>query len=264
MSGNAVLAPEPPVLRGALETTLHAKPPVRVIPLMQKCFLLMLFDVAVALAQPAAIVEDLEQRQIGVTVGYRSYNSSGCKMRTKALVIFILLVAPLHPQTCGPSGSILRILDQLQSPDDMRLSATERRARKVELLQNGFKISSDDVFLHEAYQNLRTGDMEADRPPVIEEYERLLDRHPNDPVYLYLAASAQVGRRNTRQAISRLEQAIELSPSFGLPHLLLAQIYSAQAHADAIKVKEHSQRFENVCPESVRTFPTLRWSKDPT
>lgn len=173
----------------------------------------------------------------------------------------MVLGAPLHPQTCGPSGSTLRILDQLQSPDDMRLSATERRARKIELLQSGFRTSPDDVFLHEAYQNLRIGDMEADRPPVIEEYERLLDRHPNDPVYLYLAASAQLGR-NTKQAISRLERAIELSPSFGLPHLLLAQIYSARAHADAIKVKEHLQRFEYVCPECVRTFSTLRWSKD--
>lgn len=72
-------------------------------------------------------------------------------MRLKVPVVLMLLAAPVYPQSCEPSGPILRILDQLQSPDDMRLSASERRARKIELLHNGFKTAPDDVFLHEAY-----------------------------------------------------------------------------------------------------------------
>jgi thiol-disulfide isomerase/thioredoxin len=143
----------------------------------------------------------------------------------------------------------------------MRLSAAERAGRKIEILRKSLDTASNDVFLHEEYQRIRIGGMEADRPQVIQEYEKLLAQHPDDPVYLYLAALAQVGR-NTTQAISRLERAIERSPSLGLPHLLLAQIYSASSHADPAKVKRHLELFDSACPESVRAFPALRWSKD--
>ena len=143
----------------------------------------------------------------------------------------------------------------------MRLSAAERTVRKIELLRKALKASPNDVFLHEEYQRIRIGGMEADRPPVIEEYEKLLAQHPDDPAYLYLAASAQLGR-DTTQSIARLEHAIERSPSFGLPHLLLAQVYSASSHEDPTKVKRHLEAFESACPESVRAFPALRWSKD--
>jgi thiol-disulfide isomerase/thioredoxin len=182
-------------------------------------------------------------------------------MRIAAFFALLAGASALYPQTCGPSGSALRTLDELQTPDDMRLSATERKARKIELLREAVKGAPHDVFLHEEYQRIFIGGMEADRPQVIEEYEKLLAQRPDDPVCLYLAALAQAGR-NTRQAIARLELAIGRSPSFGLPHLLLAQIYSASSHADPAKVKQHLERFDAACPESVRAFPTLRWSKD--
>jgi thiol-disulfide isomerase/thioredoxin len=143
----------------------------------------------------------------------------------------------------------------------MRLSAAERKARKIEVLRKALTAAPNDMSLHEQYQRIRIDGMEADRPPVMEEYEKLLAQHPDDPVYLYLAASAQLGR-NTAQAISRLERAIERSPSFGLPHLLLAQIYAASSHADPVKVRQHLERFESACPESIRAFSALRWSKD--
>ncbi|HYW46187.1 MAG TPA: hypothetical protein VE959_25200 [Bryobacteraceae bacterium] len=50
------------------------------------------------------------------------------------------------------------------------------------------------MFLHEEHQRIRIGGMEADRPQAIEEYEKLLAQHPDDPVYLYLAAAAQAAR----------------------------------------------------------------------
>jgi thiol-disulfide isomerase/thioredoxin len=143
----------------------------------------------------------------------------------------------------------------------MRLSAVERKALKIDALRNALKITPNDVYLHEEYQRIRIAGMEADRPSVIEEYEKLLTQHPDDPVYLYLAAAAQVGR-DTPQSVARLERAIELSPSFGLPHLLLSQIYSAPAHADPAKVRQHLEAFESVCPGSVRAFPSLHWNKD--
>ncbi len=143
----------------------------------------------------------------------------------------------------------------------MRLPAANRAARKIALLQRALNTAPNDVFLHEEYQRIRSGGMEADRPGVMEEYEKLLAQHPDDPVYLYLGALAEAGR-NTTQAISRLERAIERSPSFGLPHLLLAQIYSAPSHANPAKAKQHLEQFESACPESVRAFPALPWSVD--
>jgi len=182
-------------------------------------------------------------------------------MRLTALFVVLAGASSLYPQTCGPSGPVLRTLDELQTPGDMLLSTAERTAHKLEILRKALNAAPNDVFLHEEYQRIRIGGMEADRPPVIDEYEKLLAQHPDDPVYLYLAALAELGR-NTAQSISRLDRAIERAPSFGLPHLLLAQIYSATSHADAAKVKLHLDRFESACPESVRAFPSLRWSKD--
>src|SRR5438270_12663262 len=150
-------------------------------------------------------------------------------MRLTALCIFLGAALSLCAQTCGPSGAVLRTLDELQIPGDMRQPAAERMARKIEILRKALNAAPNDVFLHEEYQRIRIGGMEADRPAVIQEYEKLLAQHPDDPVYLYLAALAQLGR-NTTQSISRLERAIERSPSFGLPHLLLAQIYFASSH----------------------------------
>jgi thiol-disulfide isomerase/thioredoxin len=182
-------------------------------------------------------------------------------MRAAQLFVCLAVVSTLVAQTCAPSGPVLRTLEDLQAPDDMRLSAADRKAQKIEILRKALKTSPNDVFLHEEYQRIRIAGMEADGPPVIEEYEKILALHPDDPVYLYLAAAAQLGR-DTPQSVARLEHAIQRSPSFGLPHLLLAQIYSASAYADSAKVRQHLEGFESVCPESVRAFPSLRWSKD--
>ena len=182
-------------------------------------------------------------------------------MRLTVFLIALSAAPTLYPQTCGPSAATLHTLDELQTPDDMRLPAAERIAHKVETIRKALAAAPNDVFLHEAYQRVRIAGREADRPPVMEEYEKLLAAHPDDPAYLYLAAAAELGR-NTTQAIARLERAIERSPSFGLPHLLLAQVYSAPSHDDPAKVKQQLERFASACPESIRAFPNLRWSKD--
>jgi len=119
----------------------------------------------------------------------------------------------------------------------------------------------EDIFLHEAYQDLKIGPIGDQREALIEEYEKLVAKYPHNPVFLYLAARAQYSR-NTKRSIEDLEQALVLVPKFGLPHLLLAQIYSASAFANPAKVAQHLDRFSILCPSSVRVFPDLRWSKD--
>jgi thiol-disulfide isomerase/thioredoxin len=181
-------------------------------------------------------------------------------MRLTAFWIALAAAPSLYPQ-CGPSAATLNILDQLQTPDDMRLPAADRLAQRLAIVRKALTAAPNDVFLHEAYQRVRIAGHEADRPPVMEEYEKLLSARPDDPIYLYLAAYAQLGR-NTPQAVQRLQRVIERAPSFGPPHLLLAQVYAVTAYDDPAKVKQEMERFATACPDSLRAFPNLRWSKD--
>ena len=80
-------------------------------------------------------------------------------------------------------------------------------------------------------------------------------------VFLYLAANSQVGHK-TKEAIANLKLSIDLAPSFWLPHLLLAEIYSANAYRDEALVALHGDRFPDVCTASVRSFALLRGNKD--
>jgi tetratricopeptide (TPR) repeat protein len=182
-------------------------------------------------------------------------------MQYYAILLCLASLLPPAPQSCEPTASTRKVLEQLQIPDDAHLPAARRQELRLELLRKALAAAPADLYLHEAYQSVRLARMETNRPVVIAEYEQLLARNPRDPVFLYLAASAQAGRK-TKEAIANLERAIELDPNFGLPHLLLAQIYSARAYEDAAKVTRHLERFAALCPTSVRTLPTLRWSKD--
>ena len=164
-------------------------------------------------------------------------------------------------QSCELTSSTAEILEQIQIPYDAHLPAAQRREFKLDLLRKALSATPSDIALHEAYQNVRLGGMEVNRPDLITEYEQLLAKHPNDPRFLYLAAEAQMGRK-TKEAITNLERAIELSPTFGSPHLLLAQIYFAHAYENTAEETRHLERFAELCPTSVRALPSLRWSKD--
>lgn len=167
----------------------------------------------------------------------------------------------LQPPACEAPPQTRAILDQLRQPDDLRLSAAERKEQQVALLRKALQAVTDDIPLNEAYQDLQIGRIGDGRAALMAEYDQLLAEHPDSPVFLYLAARAEYSR-NTKQAIERLERALALSPEFGRPHLLLAQIYSARAFADPPKVAEHLDLFSKLCPSSVSVFPELRWSED--
>ena len=164
-------------------------------------------------------------------------------------------------QPCEPTAPTRAVLEQLEVPDDAHLPAARRRELKLELLRKALAAAPADIALHEAYQNVRLGGMEVNRPDLISEYEQLLAKHPNNSGFLYLAAEAQMGRK-TKEAIANLERAIEVAPSFGLPHLLLAHIYFAHAYENPAEADRHLERFAELCPTSVRASPTLRRSKD--
>jgi tetratricopeptide (TPR) repeat protein len=164
-------------------------------------------------------------------------------------------------QSCEPMESTRVILEQLQVPDDAHLPAAQRRELKLQLLREALATTPSDIALHEAYQNARLSEMEINRQNLIAEYDQLLAKHPNDPVFLYLAAEAQMGR-NTKEAIANLQRAIEVSPGFGLPHLLLAQIYFARVYENTSEANRQLGEFTQLCPASVRAVGTVRWGKD--
>jgi len=183
-----------------------------------------------------------------------------------SLVLLCLAVACFASQSslsqsCEPTASTSAVLEQLQVPDDAHLPAAQRRELKLQLLRKALAAAPSDIALHESYQNARLGGMEINRPDLIAEYDQLLAKHPNDPVFLYLAAEAQMGRK-TKEAIANLQRAIELSPGFGLPHLLLAQIYFSHAYENTPEVNRQLGRFAELCPASIRALWTVKWSKD--
>ncbi|HKV62975.1 MAG TPA: hypothetical protein VJO16_13745 [Candidatus Acidoferrum sp.] len=188
-------------------------------------------------------------------------------MRRISIGVIILLVTPIgsaahfSAQSCEAPQSTGEILAKSRVPEDPRKPAAERKALELEQVRKGLEGAPEDIFLHEAFQDLKIGRIGDQREAVIEEYEKLLAKYPHSPAFLYLAARAEYSR-NTKRAIEDLEQALLLAPKFGLPHLLLAQIYSASAFSDPPKVAQHLDRFSDLCPSSVRIFPDLRWSKD--
>jgi len=164
-------------------------------------------------------------------------------------------------QSCEPTASARAVLEQLQVPDDAHRPAAQRHELKLQLLRKALAAAPSDIALHEAYQSVRLRGMEINRPDLIAEYEELLAKHRNDPVFPYLAAEVQMGRK-TKEAIASLQRTIELSPGFGLPHLLLAQIYFSHAYENTAEASRQLSRFVELCPASVRTLWTLRWSKE--
>jgi tetratricopeptide (TPR) repeat protein len=182
------------------------------------------------------------------------------KVRSGGLLC-LAFVLPAAPQTCEPTASSRKVLEQLEVPDDAHLPAARRQELRLESLRKALAASPADIPLHEAYQSVRLAGMKTNRHSVIAEYEQLLARNPYDPVFLYLAALAQTGRK-TKEALANLDRAIELAPDFGLPHLLLARIYSSRAFEDTARANAHLERFAELCPASVRTLPDLRWTKD--
>jgi thiol-disulfide isomerase/thioredoxin len=175
--------------------------------------------------------------------------------------ILLLAALPAWPQGCDPNPSTRKVTEQLEVPEDLRLPAADRQNQKIAILRRALATAPKDVFLHEAYQRVRIAGVEINRQSVIAEYESLLAKNSSDPVFLYLAANAQVGHK-TKEAITNLERAVDVAPSFGPPHLLLAEIRSAKAYRDDAQVARHADRFAELCPASVRSFSMLRWSKD--
>jgi hypothetical protein len=112
----------------------------------------------------------------------------------------------------------------------------------------------NDLFVHQRYQDAAKSPTGKERDAVIAEYRTLADKNPNNLLYAYLAARAQIGV-GTKQLIPQFEKLAASVPS---AYLNLVNVYQSPNFKDAQKAQENLQAFMNACPTSVRAFSYLR------
>jgi thiol-disulfide isomerase/thioredoxin len=162
---------------------------------------------------------------------------------------------------CEASRETEKVFDFLRAPQDTRHSANETRDNQLSLLRSALQTSSNDFFLLKMYQDVEIGPHSFGRSEAIKKYEALLRQHPDDPIYLYLAARAQFSH-NTKQAIDYLQQSIAKAPQFAWPRLLLAEIYQSESFSNPAQSRANLEAFEKMCPSNLDSFSSLRLSYD--
>jgi len=86
-------------------------------------------------------------------------------------------------------------------------------------------------------------------PALVESYVKQAERHPDDPLALYLAAVVLNGK-DTSRAIRLLEQAKSKAPDFAWPDATLAGIHAGGKLVDKAKAATEIAAFFAVCPSS--------------
>ncbi len=148
---------------------------------------------------------------------------------------------------CEPGAEVLRELEEA-SPATVAENATVEQV--IEPLRSLRVRFPDDLFVHLRYQDaIKERGVEGHLKEMFEEYLVLKIKHPNDPFYLYLFGRTLEGR-TTPQAISTMEEVLQLDPGFAPAHRTLAEIYGSAAFRD--RKKENAQRFkfQEACPGS--------------
>jgi hypothetical protein len=111
-----------------------------------------------------------------------------------------------------------------------------------------------DVFVASKY--IRFMFTEPEREKMIEEYKAKLAHNPEDPRLAYLYGLTLIGRQSG-ESINLFTTALEKDPEFPLPHVPLADIYSAPAFLDKSKTLAHLKAFLETCPDSFDGYEAL-------
>ncbi|HEY6328844.1 MAG TPA: hypothetical protein VI756_05870 [Blastocatellia bacterium] len=116
----------------------------------------------------------------------------------------------------------------------------------------------DDLFVNEAYQAVvQEHGIEGYLQALTNEYEALQARHPGNEMYHYLFLRSLVGR-NTKAAITGLNEMLGDNPGFAPASRTLAEIYDSGIFRDPEKEKAERQRLSALCPNAnVRKLDAL-------
>ena len=148
---------------------------------------------------------------------------------------------------CEASPAVQQALEAL-SDDDAPMSA--RKEEQLSVLRSLLQQYPNDLFVHKRYQDVARSGMDADLRGLTEQYRALLDKRPNDPVYLYLYGRLLVGRK-TPEAQAQMEKALQQNPNFPSAYLSLAGIYSVPRYKDKAKASQSIKAFMRLCPSTL-------------
>ena len=151
------------------------------------------------------------------------------------------------------SPAVRQILkDKLESPEFQKLPYDERNAitQKVATELIAKYPREVDPYLH-LIAVLRN--QEVFHPEQLarlqEELEQKVKEHPDDPLMLYVAATA-LRDRNTARSIEFNNRAIALAPNFPWPYADLTGIYGRGKTLDKDKEQENLKKYWALCPTS--------------
>jgi len=157
---------------------------------------------------------------------------------------------------CEASPAIKAALKKISELDDGKLPTKSVREQTLEQVRALFKQYPDDLFVHRRYQDARNNTMGGDPEPLLTEYRERLEKHPDDPVSLYLYGNLLIGTR-TKEALGLMEKALKQAPTFARAHQAMFQIYQYPAYRDKAKAQEHLKQVLNACPSTVSLYSSL-------
>lgn len=166
---------------------------------------------------------------------------------------------PSYP--CEPAPAVRQALQKLSAPEDLRVPSAQRREERLAQIRRLLSQHPHDLFIHRRYQDSARGFMGANQDAVVEEYKGLLQKHPDDPVYLYLFGRLLISYR-TNKARSYMEKALQRSPNFPWAHLGLVNVYQVPTYRDKAKLQTHLEKFMALCPSSPDAYQHLRSIED--
>lgn len=189
-----------------------------------------------------------------------------------ALLLLALLAVPsAHTEQvslpgCEAPAALRKIIkDQLESKEFRHLSYQEQQERKQNVLSGLIAKYPREVLpwrrLIVDAQNMREYDLD----PLTTLQKQLHAQqaaHPDDPLALYLYASALRGT-DTPESIRMLEKAQSLAPAFVWPSLDLAQIYSSGKFADKQKFTDQTNEVLHRLPNLAGRLRILDAGEDP-
>ncbi len=151
---------------------------------------------------------------------------------------------------CEPAEEVRSVLqEKLNGNEFDRLKFTEQMARRRDVLGDLIAKYPREVEPHrELIQATRWWD--EDRFPALrDQYRKQAAQHPDDPLALYLAGVALIGK-DSPQRVRLLEEAKAKTPKFPWPALELAFFYSGGKRADKQEASANIAAFFNACPDS--------------
>lgn len=153
---------------------------------------------------------------------------------------------------CEASPAVAQALETIATDDDAPLTTAALKEKQLSALRSQLSQHPNDLFVHKRFQDVARRGMDVDPAELIKQYRALLDKHPHDPVYLYLYGRLLVGRQ-TPEARTHMERALQLDPAFAWAHLSLADIYNVARYKDKPKASESTKAFWRLCPSSLNS-----------